>query len=189
MISSQPVEGLTVILSSCRRLLSSRCAMASAVGGFTIWHLIATEATVSEVCYRCKFWSNTKIGHVTNKKSEEVSVGLTRWFQVLGIPTNFSGPLHWSFWACRTVSKFKIFCWKDHKHSVYCLKLFWRHNRHSSCSQIMFNEHKTIILLLKWAGKVLHWSKLRLVKTYFWRFTEITWNDTCRVCGEKKTIF
>ena len=34
----------------------------------------------------------------------------TTWFQVLGIPTNFACPLHWSFWACRTVSKFKIPC-------------------------------------------------------------------------------
>ena len=35
---------------------------------------------------------------------------LPRWFQVLGIPTNFAGLLHWSFWACTTVSKFKICC-------------------------------------------------------------------------------
>ena len=33
-----------------------------------------------------------------------------RWFQVLEIPTNFAGPLYWSFWASRTVSKFKICC-------------------------------------------------------------------------------
>ena len=78
LISSQPVEGLTVILSSCRKLLSSRCAMASVVGCFMTWRLIATEATVSAVRYRCKFQSNTKIGHVTNRKSEEVNVGLTR---------------------------------------------------------------------------------------------------------------
>ena len=34
----------------------------------------------------------------------------TMRFQVLGIPPNFAGPFYWSFWACRTVSKFKICC-------------------------------------------------------------------------------
>ena len=92
-------------------------------------------------------------------------------------------PLHWSFSACRTISKSKICFLKDHKHSEYCSKLSWRHSRHSSCLQII-----TIILLLKWAGKVLHWSKLQLVETYFWRFPGITWciGATCET--EQKPI-
>ena len=58
---------------------------------------------------------------------------LTMWFQVLGIPTNFAGPLYWSFWACTAVSKFEMCSYKNHRHSEYCSKLFWRHSRHSSC--------------------------------------------------------
>ena len=40
----------------------------------------------------------------------ELSQITSRWLQVLGILTNFAGPLYWSFSACRTVSKSKICC-------------------------------------------------------------------------------
>ena len=45
------------------------------------------------------------------------------------------------------------------------------------------------MLLLKWVGKVLHWSRLRLVETYIWRFPGITWYGSEITMRELHLIF
>ena len=90
----------------------------------------------------CSYWLSP-IGMKENtliKSHRTEAFVSSRWFQVLGIPTNFADPLHWFFWACRMVLKFKIWSYKDHRHSEHCFKLFWRHNHHSSCFYITFNK-------------------------------------------------